>query len=55
MIWLCSTTLKFFRTSKNGLNSDYFAKIVHEIAKSKYFPDISNDLDSPINSLFDLI
>ena len=43
MICLCSTTLKFFRTSKNGLNSNYFAKIVHEIATSKYFPDILND------------
>ena len=55
MICLCSTTLKFFRTSKNGINSYYFAKIVHEIAKSKYFPDILNDLDSLVNSLFDLI
>ena len=32
--------LKFFRTSKNGLKSDYFAKIAHKIAKSKYFSDI---------------
>ena len=55
MICLCSKSLKFFRTSKNGLNSDYVAKIVHGIAKSKYFPDILNDLDSPVNSLSDLI
>ena len=40
MIHLCSKSLKFFRTSKNGLKSDYFAKIAHKIAKSKYFPDI---------------
>ena len=46
---------EIFPTSKNGLNSDYFAKIVHEIAKSKYFRDILNDSDSPINSLSDLI
>ena len=31
---------EFFRTSKNGLKSDYFAKIAHKIAKSKYFSDI---------------
>ena len=42
-----------FETSKNGLNSDYFAKIAHAIAKSKYFPNIFNDSDSPINSLSD--
>ena len=46
---------EIFSNFQKGLNSDYFAKIVHKIAKSKYFPDISNDLDSPINSLFDLI
>ena len=51
MICLCSKRLKFFRTSKYGLNSDYFAKIAHKIAKSKYLPDILNDSDSPINSL----
>ena len=45
--------LKFCRTSKNGLNSDYFAKNAHKIAKSKYFPDILNDSDSAINSLSD--
>ena len=43
----------FFRTSKNGLNSYYFAKIAHKIAKSKYFPNILNDSDSRINSLSD--
>ena len=53
LICLCSKSLKFFRTSKNGLNSDYFAKIAHKIAKSKYFPNIFNDSDSPINSLSD--
>ena len=46
-------SLKFFRTSKNGPNSDYFAKNAHKIAKSKYFPDILNDSDSPKNSLSD--
>ena len=50
---LCSKSLKFFRTSKHGLNSDYFAKIAHKIAKSKYFPNILNDSDSQINSLSD--
>ena len=44
---------KFFRTSKNGLNSAYFAKIAHKIAKPKYFPNIFDDSDSPINSLSD--
>ena len=53
MICLCSKSLKFFRTSKNGLNSDYFANIAHKIAKSKYFPNILNDSDSRINSLSD--
>ena len=52
MICSYSKSLKFFRTSKNGLNSDYFEKNAHKIAKSKYFPDILNDSDSPINSLF---
>ena len=46
-------SLKFFRTSKNGLNSAYFAKIAHKIAKPKYFPNISDDSDSPIDSLSD--
>ena len=50
---LCSKSLKFFLTSKNGLNSDYFAIIAHKIAKSKYFSDILNDSDSPRNSLSD--
>ena len=45
--------LKFFRTSENGLNSAYFAKIAHKIAKPKYFPNIFDDSDSPINSLSD--
>ena len=50
---LCSKSLKFFRTSKNSLNSDYFAKIAHKIAKSRYFPNILNGSNSPINSLSD--
>ena len=53
MICLCSKSLKFFRTSKNELKSDYFAKIAHKIVKSKYFSDILNDSDCPINSLSD--
>ena len=52
-ICLCFKSLKFFRTSKNGLNSDYFEKIAHKIAKSKYFSNIFDDSDSPINSLSD--
>ena len=48
-----SKSLKFFRTSENGLNSAYFAKIAHKIAKPKYFPNIFDDSDSPINSLSD--
>ena len=55
MICLCSKSLKFFRTSKNGLKSDYFANIAHKIAKSKYFSNIFDDSDSPINSLSDYI
>ena len=53
MICLCSKSLKFFRTSKNGLKSDYFAKIAHKIAKARYFSNIFYDSDSPINSLSD--
>ena len=30
-----------------------FRENAHKIAKSKYFPDILNDSDSPINSLSD--
>ena len=54
-IYVCvlSKSLKFFRTSKNGLNSDYFTKNAHKIAKSNYFPHIFDDSDSPINSLSD--
>ena len=48
-----SKSLKFFRTSENGLNSAYFAKIAHKIAKPKYFPNIFDSSDSPINSLSD--
>ena len=44
---------EIFQTSKNGLNSDYFEKNAHKIAKSKYFPDILNDSDFQINSLSD--
>ena len=46
-------SLRFFRTSKNGLNSDDSMKIAHGIAKSKYFLNILNDSDSLINSLSD--
>ena len=49
----CSKSLKFFRTSRNGLKSDYFVKIAHKITKSKYFSNIFDDSDSPINSLSD--
>ena len=35
-----SHSLKVVRTSNNGLKSDYFAKIAHKIANSKYFFDI---------------
>ena len=51
MICSCSKSSKFFRTSKNGLKSDFFAKIAFKIAKSKYFPNIFDDSDTPINSL----
>ena len=44
---------EIFLNFQNGLNSDYFAKIAHKISKSKYFPDILNDSDSPINHLSD--
>ena len=37
MIYLCSKGLKFFRISKNGLKSDYLAKIGHKIAKLNIF------------------
>ena len=53
MICSYSKILKFFRTCENGLNSAYFAKIAHKIAKPKYFPNIFDDSDSPINSLSD--
>ena len=53
IICLYSKSLKFFRISENGLNSAYFAKIAHKIAKPKYFPNIFDDSDSPINSLSD--
>ena len=33
--------------------SAYFAKIAHKIAKSKYFSNIFDDSDSPIDSLSD--
>ena len=50
MICLCSKS-EISSNFQNGLNSDYFAKIAHKIAKSKYFPNILNDSNSPINSL----
>ena len=53
MIYSYSKSLEFFQTSKNGLNADYFAKNANKIEKSKYFPDVLNDSDSPINSLSD--
>ena len=53
IICLGSKSLKFFRTSENGPNSAYFAKIAQKIAKPKYFPNIFDDSDSPINSLSD--
>ena len=53
MICSHSKSLKFFRTSENGLNSGYFAKIAHKISKPKYFPNIFYDSDSPMNSLSD--
>ena len=53
MICSYSKSLKFFQTFKNGLNSGYFAKNAHKIAKSKYLPDIIDDSDSLINSLSD--
>ena len=37
MICLYSKSLKFFRTSKNGRNFDYFAKIAHKMAKLTLF------------------
>ena len=56
MICSYSKSLKFFRTSKNGLNSNYFAKNAHKIAKSKYFPDILNDSDSfPFLTIYNLL
>ena len=53
MICSSSKSLKFFQSSENGLKSDYFAKIAHKIAKSKYFLNIFYDSNSPINSFFD--
>ena len=50
---LYSESLKFFRISENGLNSAYIAKIAYKIAKPKYFLNIFDDSDSPINSLSD--
>ena len=47
-----SKSLKFFQTSRNALNSDYFAKIAHKIAKSKFFSDILNASESLINLHF---
>ena len=42
--------LDIFRTPENGLNFDNLAKIAHKIAKSKYFVNIENESESPINS-----
>ena len=44
---------KCFHKTENGLNSAYFAKIAHKIAKPKYSSNIFDDSDSPINSLSD--
>ena len=35
------------------ISRSLFRENAHKIAKSKYFPDILNDSDSPINSLSD--
>ena len=35
---LCSKSLKFFRTSKNGLNSDHFAKMLIKSRNQNIFP-----------------
>ena len=43
--------LDIFPTAENCLNFNNFAKIAHKIAKSKYFVDIQNESDFPINSL----
>ena len=32
-------SLKFFQTSKNGLNLTIFMKIAHKVVKSKYLPN----------------
>ena len=53
MICLYSKSLKFFLTFKNSQNFDNFAKTAHKIAKAKYFSDIENDSDSPINYISD--
>ena len=42
-----------FSNSQNGINFNNFEKIAHKIAKSKYFVDIWNESDSPINYLSD--
>ena len=44
---------EIFSSFKNGLKSAYFAKIAYKIVKSKYFPNIFDDSDSLINSLYD--
>ena len=46
---------EIFSNFQKRPKSDYFAKIAHNIAKSKYFLNIINDSDSPINSLSDNI
>ena len=43
---------EIFSNFRNGLNSYYFAKIVQEIAKSKYFPYILNLIWSLLSILF---
>ena len=44
---------EIFSNFQKWPNSDYFEKIAHKMAKSKYFPNILNDSDSRMNSLSD--
>ena len=41
----------FMNRFSSGAFVEHFAKIAHKVAKSKYFVDIQNELDSSINSL----
>ena len=46
--------MKFFSDSHSGAIAEHFAKIPHEVVKSEYFFNISNESESPINSLFNI-